>query len=371
MLRGVALALVVTACGTRPAPARPGLAAASPCRVAPAPVDARDSEPIAAAADLAPYLGRTIAELEVVGAPHVGDRLRQDLEPAIGTPLTSEGVRDQLRRVWAAGLVDRAELVAAPAGDGVRVELRVEERGIVAGVDVAIHGAVRPALLRRLRALVGTIDDPERTARIATRLEGTLRAAGYAKARVAAERRPVADGAWLCASVTPGPRYVLATIATPGAVHLSRGRIAAIVGEPHTRLNRVGGTYRADLMSEAIVRLQNAYADLGFVAAQLGPVTTDIDDARGRITLRIPVEEGARYTLGAVKFLGVAPARQAAYRALLGAREGDVYRAGPINEGVQRIRDAERALGHAGDIWPMTEADRETHRITFTVDVRP
>jgi outer membrane protein insertion porin family len=325
-----------------------------------------------AAGDLAELEGRRIVGVELLGAPSLGERLREEIVLAVGAPLDRGAIGDQLRRLWSVGLIDDASARAIPDGDGVRVELIVHERAVVAGLDLDVRGALAPGKLRRLRALAGALDDPARAQRTARRLEDELRTEGHWRARVVAvDRRTAGGDVRLCVGVEAGPRYRIASIRFPGARAVGERRLRALIAQQNATINAVGGAYRADLLDLDLLRIQAEYWDAGRVMVKVGAPVATVDEDRAAIELSIPVDEGKQFSIGSVGFTGVPPALVPSYRSLLGVREGAVFGRSELAAGLDRIRDAEVQAGRAGNVQPVTSIDLEAARIDLMLEVTP
>lgn len=327
----------------------------------------------AAAEDLAAYEGRAITAVTVTGAPTLAGELAREVVLAPGDALTGAAVAEQLRRLWAIGLVDAAAAhVTAAGADGVALELRVRERARVRAVTIERRGDVADRRLRRLRSLEGVIDDPVRANRMARRLEDDLRNTGHWRAAVVTRRRPAAGGeVELCVGIATGPRYVIAAIEFPGATAIPAAQNAAELARGDGAINAVGGAYRGDLIGDDLLRLQAAYHDLGYVLVEFEQPRVTVDERQARITIEIPVVQGDRFTMGAIDVTGVDAARAARYRALVGLAPGAVFSRTALRAGLDRITAAEQHDGKPGAVVPITHLDVEHRTVGLEIEVAP
>jgi outer membrane protein insertion porin family len=335
--------------------------------------DERAGGAASAAEDLAAYEGRPITAVTVTGAPTLAGELAREVALAPGDTLTRAAVADQLRRLWAIGLVDDAAAhVTAAGAHGVVLELRVRERARIRAVTIERRGDVADRRLRRLRALEGVIDDPGRSDRTAHRLEDDLRNLGHWRAAVATRRRAAAGGGVeLCVGIAAGPRYVIASIGFPGSAAMPTARIAAELARGNGAINAVGGVYRGDLLGDDLERILAAYHDLGHVMAKFEQPRFTVDERRARIAIEIPVDEGDRFTMGAIDVTGVDAARAARYRALAGLAPGAVFSRSALRAGIDRIAAAEQRDGRPGAVEPITHLDVERRTIGIELEVAP
>lgn len=383
--RGMPLAAVGTVRAARVLGVIGVFAAAAACGAAARPQVANPgttmcagAEPIAVIDRASPALevdevaGEKVVEVELIGASTLADRLRPGIVLAPGDVLTRRAIRDEIRRLWQLGLIDDAAVRVVRVAGGVKVELVVHERGLIAGVDIERHGRIADLRLRRVRSLAGVIDDPARAQRTARRLEDELRTDGHWKAQVIARRRRTADGELrLCVGIAPGPRYQLAAVTFPGATALKPKQLAQLIAQANGAINAVGGAYRADQLDVDLQRIQAAYYEIGHVMIQVGEPVTVVDDKQARIRLSIPVTEGKRFKIGKVELKGVDPALVPGYRALLGIQPGTVFVRTALAEGMARLREAERKAGRSGEVTPLTTVEVDTATIGLTLEVAP
>ena len=205
--------------------------------------------------------------------------------------------------------------------------------------DVVVTGAPRE-LVPQLAVLAGTLDDPERTDRIARVAIDGLRARGYADAAIAIARRPGCR-VDLHVAVTLGRRYRIARItfateeanedAFPGAERL------AVLEDALGTVNTVGGVYIEYRMKRALVELERRYRDAGWLEARLGEPRTTYDPG-GAVTVEIPVTAGRRFRIGQVKAIGAGAGARDTVLQSLGLHAGDYYDGPRIRSAIERAR---------------------------------
>ncbi|HEX7841947.1 MAG TPA: hypothetical protein VF469_30965, partial [Kofleriaceae bacterium] len=155
--------------------------------------------------------------------------------------------------------------------------------------DVLVTGA--PAsLVPQLAVLEGTLDDPERTERIARVATDGLRAQGYADAAIAVARRPGCR-VDLHVAVALGRRYRIARIAFDTDDAFPAAERLAVIEDALGTVNTVGGVYIEYRMKRALAELERRYHDAGWLDARLGDPRATYDPA-GTVAVRIPVIAG-------------------------------------------------------------------------------
>ena len=329
--------------GTCGAP-RPGvrllaLAAIAGCAHAPRPAC---TLPLAMGGDVAvgDLSGRTgtIASVEVVGAPALAPLLRGVIETHTGEPLADAPIQEDLRRLWALGVLADASVDARDTVAGIELVFAVT----VAPRIAAVHGAGAPEL-RRLRYLAGAPYEPRRIQRIAGEIESAYVRDGYPDARVAVKRRrsPQLE---LCVVAHPGAHQTIATLTFPGAHAVpERVLLAALHGKG---VNHPGGTYDAQALADDKLWLAYEYYERGMINAKVGDAV--VTRHGSTLAVAVPITEGPVFHLGALTGLVVPK----------GLATGDLFVR-------SKIAVADSELGDRLDAYvtPVTKLDLDRRRI--------
>jgi outer membrane protein insertion porin family len=289
----------------------------------------------------------TIAAVDVEGAPALEPLLRGVIETHTGVALAEAPIHEDIRRMWALGVLS---------------DVRVDARETLAGIDVvfavtpepriaAVHGAGTPEL-RRLRYFAGAPYEPVRIRRVAAEIEAAYVRDGYLDARVAVERRQSPD-LELCVDAHPGSRQTIATLRFPGAQRVSdRVLLAALHGKG---VNHPGGTYDPTSLVDDAPFLLNEYYERGMVNAKVGEPT--VTRTGNSLTVSVPITEGPVFHLGALTGLVVPKS----------ITTGDLFVR-------SKLATADDELGTRLDAWvtPVTQVDldRKTIDIHFELEWR-
>jgi outer membrane protein insertion porin family len=141
------------------------------------------------------------------------------------------------------------------------------------------------------------------------------------------------------------------------------------------------GVYQAPKFEEDADLIVATYRDRGYINARVGqPDLRQLDDsADGRtrwVQLRIPIDEGPRYTIGDVRFDGNTRVDVPALTALLGLRPGQVYSEGAIRKGLEKAREVYGSGGYYEftaypDLEPRPDAGTPIVDVTMRVKEGP
>lgn len=200
--------------------------------------------------------------------------------------------------------------------------------------SVTVTGASRAAV-PALVVLEGTLDDAERTARIAQSAAESLHWRGYAQAKVEVRRR-TACFTDLEVAVTLGVKYQIASIEFETRDEFPAAQRLAALEDTLGTVNTIGGVLIAYRLSRALTGLERRYRDAGWLDVEIGtPVTRYVND---EVHVSIPVTAGARYRVGAVRALG---ANERVRQQLLvewGIEPGSWYDAAAIKRALDRAK---------------------------------
>jgi outer membrane protein assembly factor BamA/autotransporter translocation and assembly factor TamB len=183
------------------------------------------------------------------------------------------------------------ELGHIEAQVGGRIVDRIAEISVEAGprFEWKVVGMSQPpSFERELREALYEEDAVER---VRARLLETLRERGHLRARVVAERPVAAPGIrTLTLNVEPGPR-LQADVEFPGAGRLGRGELLEAAGGPAALL------VEPDL---AVQRIMAAYARANRFGVRVAAPA--VEEAPGRVRIRVAIDEGAAPRVAAVEF---------------------------------------------------------------------
>ena len=200
---------------------------------------------------------------------------------------------------------------------------------------VHIAGAPREAV-PQLAVLEGTLDDPDRTARVAALAASNLQARGYATAAITVSRA-TGCGVDLRVAVALGPRYRIARIAFETDDAFPEADRLAVIEDALGTVNTIGGVYIEYRLKRALAELERRYHDAGWLDARLGAPRTSYG-GDGAIAIAVPVDAGARFRIGSVKASGAGQKAREAVLQTLGLRAGDYYDGPSVRTAIERAR---------------------------------
>lgn len=265
--------------------------------------------------------GMPIREIEFVGLHALPEStLLFYLDIAEGEPFSTQGINDSFHALWGHGLVDDIAMQAEPAGDGVKVTFTVRERPLIAeleydGLKRVTNSDILDLIARkRIRLQEGDTLDLGELYRLGAAIEDLYAEKGFRLAEVRynvenispSERRVVF-------TIDEGDKVRIGGVTFDGNTVLSdRGLRRAMEKTKKSNLItrlRKRDIYREATLAEDLKGVGDAYRERGYKDVVVGEPEIAIrgqggDDSKRRLFLTVPVQEGARWSLGEVKVEG-------------------------------------------------------------------
>jgi len=192
-------------------------------------------------------------------------------------------------------------------------------------------------------------------------------------------------------NIKEGPTVKVGQIRFAGNQHISNLllRRAMVnlkpVGIPYSLIfeNLFAKTFDSTKLEEDSERVRQAYRDKGYYNAAVEEPKTQIRDQGGlnwftfrpnkgkRIDILMPIEEGARYRLGAITFTGnKAVSNEKALRATFGIKDGDWFSATLISKGLDNLKKAYGQLGYINfGAIPKPIFDDQKKTVSLEIDI--
>jgi outer membrane protein insertion porin family len=174
---------------------------------------------------------------------------------------------------------------------------------------------------------------------------------GYNDAVVTTQRQPMAGGPkllHLTFRIDPGPKVEIAELTFDGNKAFDDGKLRHQMKDnrPKGFLGFLGdATYHEVKFADDAERVTEFYKDHGYAGAQVGQpqvevIRTSPDGRKRWIRLRVPVDEGMKYTIGKFELEGESKLNLDAVKALFKIKEGDEYSNKKIRKGLEKAKDA-------------------------------
>jgi outer membrane protein insertion porin family len=303
-----------------------------------------------------------------VDSPHqLPDRLVQDtLAGLAGRPFSRHAIRESLDRLWALGLLSRAEVDAISERGGVRLRYRFERSPYLARLAwEGDLGVPRVDLAAAAGLLLGGPADATRLARAEVDVRALYAREGYfgAVVTVTAPEDTATAGRDVVFHIQAGdPADIghIRVIGAPGAGALGLLRAFGL---------RQGERYRQGRVDDGIRAVETRLRELGYYEARVTRPTPAWDRNTNRVALDIDVEEGRRTRLAVT---GSTALDEAALRARLTFGDAGVVDEVEVRASARRMETAFHEIGYPFAVVTGTLArDGEDRVANFAVTEGP
>ncbi len=233
------------------------------------------------------------------------------------------------------------DYVPAREDDKLKIEVsKIEEKLREEDIAVRLDAFIDESSLRRV---IGVI-------------RGLYAEKGFNDAVVTTERAPVVGGSkliHLTFKIDPGPKVEIAEVLFDGNVAFSDGKLKRQMAhnKPNGFLGLLGdATYNEAMFPEDAERVGEFYKSNGYASAQIGQpvietVRTAEDGTRRWIRLRVPVDEGQKFTIGKFEVTGESKLNLDAVKLLFEIAPGDTYSSEKIRKGLDKAREVYGSYG--------------------------
>jgi outer membrane protein insertion porin family len=225
--------------------------------------------------------------------------------------------------------------------DVTKIEETLKERSIVVRLDTFVDQAT----IRRVKGVIAELYSEK----------------GYNYSRVDTELTPLPEGPKLMEltfNITEGPKAQIREVVFDGNKAFADGKLRGQMKEnkPKSWLSFItsAGTFQEAKFADDAQAVTEFYGNKGYARAQVGhPQLETIEDSNDGSTrwirLRIPVDEGIKYTIGKFEIGAGTSLKPEFLRPLFKVREGDTYSRKQLNKGFEKAKDLYGAAGY----WQM------------------
>lgn len=241
--------------------------------------------------------------------------------------------------------------------DGVVIRIEIIERNRLAKVEyIGNRGISDRALAKQTGLDSGTPMDVHQIRTAKTKIEDYYREKGYPRTQVEVLDGNDSDDSNVTFLIHEDQQQRIWKVNFEGNTIATEARLRHIVRTKPGYFKVFGGLAQRDLIDQDIDRVTEYYRTLGFFNAQIGREITESNDGRW-LTVRFIVNEGPRYKVRDVKFIGNQAFPETELKKLLQlapAEEMPVFDATQLNEDLAEVRDL---YGSQGYVFSNVEVD--------------
>jgi outer membrane protein assembly complex protein YaeT len=297
--------------------------------------------------------GRRVEAIEVRGNSSVSaNEILNAVRTRVGEPLDPLTVQEDYQRVYDLRRFSNVEAQLQPTPTGVVVTFVVSEQRIIRGVAVRGNDHIQtPELLEVIDMKAGEGIDQFRIALAKRQIRQFYQTKNYSFAEVTTDAEGLAKDGTLTFVINEGPRVRVRNVDFIGNKTFPEDRLkSAIRTEPYLFILRPG-KYDAEQVEGDVAAVRDYYRSKGFFDARVGRRLVFSPD-QTEVQVEFLIDEGPRYTIEKVTFVGNTKVSEAELRAKLKLVEGEHFDEEVQTRDVRRIVEA---YGPFGFIYEPTQ----------------
>ena len=243
------------------------------------------------------------------------------LELEVGNPYSTQGINDQVHQLWERGLIDDVSVEAAAVAGGVAVTFVIQERPLIATLEydglkrVTSSDVLDLIARKRIRLQEGDTLDFGELYRLGAAIEELYAEKGFRLAEVNyAVSEPAPGERNVTFTIDEGDKVRIGGVTFDGNTILSDRSLRGSMKKTK-KSNMWTKVLKRDVYGEATLAedlkaVGDAYRERGYKDVVLGDPETEIraegggEEGKRRLYLTVPVQEGARWSLGNVEVEG-------------------------------------------------------------------
>ena len=279
-------------------------------------------------------------------------RILSNMKTTVGQPYSQQTVEDDVRSLYATGLVTNVRIYGEPIPDGVKVIVVVQTR--VTLTEVAIQGneIVKTKRIRHeLNLKTGSPLDEQALEQARQRVVEMYQKRGYPDTDVqykvdVNEERGTAKVTF---AISEGRKAVVKTIRFVGNTAIKSKRLRK---EMKTKENNIlgfltgAGRLNNQQLDGDVQKIKELYQDDGYADVQVTDVRVDRLDKKN-VAITIYINEGQQYHVGTLTVEGLHIVTEPNFRKVIKVTEGKVFSPQKLQKDIKSVEDAYGVAGYA------------------------
>jgi outer membrane protein insertion porin family len=279
-------------------------------------------------------------------------RILSNMKTTVGQPYSELTIEDDVRSLYATGLVTNVRIYGEPLPDGVKVIVVIQTR--VTLTEVAIQGneVIKTNRIRRELALkTGSPLDEQALEQAREKVVEMYQRRGFPDTDVQykVDTNEERGTARVTFAISEGRKAVVKKIRFVGNFYLKPKQIRKVMKTKETNiLGFVTGAGRLNnqQLNEDVQRIKELYQDNGYADVQVTDVKIDRLDKKN-VAITIYITEGAQYHVGTVSIEGLHVVTEPNFRKVIKVTEGKVFSPQKLQKDIKAVEDAYGVAGYA------------------------
>ena len=343
--------------------------------------------------------GQTVEQIRVIGNRRIPkETVLARLFTHVGDQYDPVSVERDFNSLWNTGYFETLRIEREDSEKGVILNVYVTEKPTIREIVYKGNNSVSNSdILDRFKKEKVSLSvesqfDPTKIKRAEAVIRELLAEHGHQFATIKTEVKNIPPASvQVIFNIKEGPTVKVGQIRFTGNTHINalllRRSMANLkpIGIPYSIFleNLFAKTFDASKLEEDSERVRQAYRDKGYANAAVEEPHTQIRDEGGlnlftfrpnkgkRVDILMPIEEGARYRLGAITFTGnKAVNNTKALRSTFAIKDGDWFSATAMQKGLENLKKAYGQLGYINfGAIPTPHFDDQKHVVSLDIDI--
>jgi outer membrane protein insertion porin family len=279
-------------------------------------------------------------------------RILTNMKTTVGQPYSETTVEDDVRALYATGLVTNVRIYGEPLPDGVKVIVVVQTRVTLAGVYIQGAERVKVSRIRReINLKINSPLDEQILEQARQKIVELYQKRGFPDVDVQYKLTTNEDQgtATVTYAISEGSKGIVRRIRFIGNSALKASRLRK---EMKTKQSNIlgfitgAGRLSSVQLDDDVQKLKALYQDNGYADAQITDVKIERVNPK-RVDIFIYITEGSQYHVNAVTVEGIQIVTEANFRKVIKVTEGKVFSPSKLEKDIKAVEDAYGIAGYA------------------------
>ncbi len=327
-----------------------------------------------------PAYGQEGATIRSIDVQYVGpktlsrEKILSQIRTAVGQPYSDGMVEDDIRSLYKTGQVQNVRIFGEPSGDGVKVVVVVQTRAILKEIEIDGAHRFKPERVRReIKIKMNAPVSDESLVEARQKVIDLYRRFGYNDISVEyhIDTDESSGTSRLVFTIDEGEKGTVSRLRFEGNNAFSDRTLRhQMKTKGKTLISFFDKSGRLDetQFQEDLDKVREWYQNHGYVDVEIKEVRKE--RVNGRMTLVIAVNEGIKYHVGKLRFVGFKSTTEDKIRANLKMKEGSVYSPKALKDDAKALADGYGSGGFVDlDLRPQsTPAGPGLIDVTYNVE---
>ena len=296
-----------------------------------------------------------VAEVRIVGSETYTDsQVRSHIQTRPGRPYDSEQIQTDVRALMSSGMFHDVRTFQEQSDRGISVTFQVFERPTIRKIKYLGNKKIKDRVLKRESGLqVGESLNLYTVHESQKKLERFYHEKGFPKAKVEIVEGNRPQDRNVVFIINEGQLQRVLNTEFVGNQFVNSRRLKTKIETKRGYLWFVKGRFNRAKLDEDVEKLTQYYRSFGFFRARVGREFDDGESGKW-VSVRFVIDEGPRYVVRSVSFVGVSKFDQQDLSRRLDLQAGDHFHIGELNKDVGKLKDF---YGHYGYIFADIQAE--------------